>query len=184
MSSCTQPRSRGTVCLQSNRIKSPPAIDPNYLAMSNDIACTIRATRLAMHLMGTNAFRQMNATIHWPKFDQCKNFVHQNDAIADRYLECLIRVAAVTAHHPAGSCAIGSSKKSCIDSRMRVRGVKRLRVVDASTIPCKAQVMILHSVHAITSNFCFCSCFSSARQRCTARNRRCHCRTSCGNDSQ
>lgn len=66
--------------------------------------------------------------------------MHQKDAtnaISDQYLECLIRVAAVTAHHPAGSCSVGKSTKSCIDSRMRVRGVKRLRVVDASTIPCK-----------------------------------------------
>lgn len=135
---CTQPQSRGTIRLQSNHIKSPPIIDPNYYAKSTDIECTIRAIRLSIELMTTHAFRRINATIHWPKFDQCKNFVHEsNMTLSDRYLECLIRVAAVTAHHPAGSCAVGNSQKSCIDSHMKVRGVERLRVVDASTIPCK-----------------------------------------------
>lgn len=34
-----------------------------------------------------------------------------------------------------GSCAIGTATNSALDGRMRVRGVRRLRVVDASVIP-------------------------------------------------
>lgn len=100
-----------------------------------------------MDLMQTKPFQHMNAKIHWPKFDQCKNFIDGSNPNSDRYLECIIRVSAVTAHHPGGSCAVGKSTKSCIDSRMRVRGVRNLRVVDASTIPCKSLLSFHNASH-------------------------------------
>ena len=46
-----------------------------------------------------------------------------------------IRRTAITAHHPAGTCAMGSGPGSVVDPALRVRGVERLRVVDASVIP-------------------------------------------------
>lgn len=154
---CTQPQSRGSVRLQSNHIKNAPIIDPNYFAKQNDIKCTMQAIHLSMDLMETKPFRQMNATIHWPQFDQCKNFMEMNDVngVNDRYLECIIRVGAVTAHHPGGSCSVGKTNKSCIDSRMRVRGVKRLRVIDASTIPCES---LVYHFYAMFLSFHFFLC--------------------------
>lgn len=55
--------------------------------------------------------------------------------IKDLYLEYVIRCAALTAHHPGGSSAFGKSANSALDNQMRVRGVRRLRVIDASAIP-------------------------------------------------
>lgn len=139
LNTCYQPLSRGTVRLWSNRIHDQPEIDPHYLENQADVECLIRAIRLSITLMETDAFKQVNAKIHWPRFSQCKNFFSDNEEInvTDQYLECIIRVAAVTAHHPGGSCAIGKSPNSALDSRMRVRGVRKLRVVDASIIPSK-----------------------------------------------
>lgn len=128
--------SRGSVRLASNRVHDDPEIDPNYLEDQNDIDCMIRAIKLSMDLMATDAFKAVNAKIHWPQFSQCKNFLSEDGLnVSDRYLECIIRVGAVTAHHPGGSCAIGTSPNSALDGRMRVRGVRKLRVVDASIIP-------------------------------------------------
>lgn len=134
LNTCNQPKSRGSVQLYSSQIKEAPKINPNYLENASDVACMMRSIRLAMQLVGTQAFRKVNAVIHWPEFKQCSNFgpprskrVQPND----RYLECLIRVASVTAHHPGGSCAVGS----VLDAKMRVRGVKSIRVVDASMLP-------------------------------------------------
>lgn len=136
LNTCYQPLSRGTVRLTSNRIQNPPSINPNYLDSQADVDCIIRAIRSAMRLIATDSFKAVNAKIHWPQFDQCRNFLPKDDIdISDRYLECIIRVAALTAHHPGGSCAIGKSPNSALDNQMRVRGVRRLRVVDASAIP-------------------------------------------------
>lgn len=138
MNTCNQPKSRGRILLQSSSIRHQPHIDPNYLQSTDDIACMIRAIRLALELIETKPFRRVNATVQWPEFKECSNFgpakgkrIVQND----RYLECLIRVGGVTAHHPGGSCSIGNRKSSVLDGQFKVRGVRKLRVVDASVLP-------------------------------------------------
>lgn len=89
--------SRGSIRLTGNSIYDQLAIDPEYLKEHEDIKCMIRAMRLSMRLIATNSFRKVNAKIHWPKFDQCKKFAVSDDEILfGRYLECIIRIAAVT----------------------------------------------------------------------------------------
>jgi choline dehydrogenase-like flavoprotein len=46
-----------------------------------------------------------------------------------------MRKTALTAHHPCGTCAMGSGPDTVLDPKMRVRGVEQLRVVDASAMP-------------------------------------------------
>jgi choline dehydrogenase-like flavoprotein len=50
-------------------------------------------------------------------------------------MDAYIRRTAVTAHHPAATCPMGIAPQAVIDARMWVRGVERLRVVDASAMP-------------------------------------------------
>jgi choline dehydrogenase-like flavoprotein len=50
-------------------------------------------------------------------------------------IEAWIRRTVITAHHPAGTCAMGNGPGAVVDPELRVRGVERLRVVDASVIP-------------------------------------------------
>lgn len=141
LNTCYQPLSRGIVGLASNRIQDSPLIDPNYLESQADVDCIIRAIRMAMSLISTDSFKAVNAKIHWPKFlNFCRNFLPNDEIdVTDQYLECIIRVGALTAHHPGGSCAIGKSSNSALDNQMRVRGVRRLRVIDASAIPGECQ---------------------------------------------
>lgn len=141
LNTCYQPLSRGIVQLTSNSIKDKPEIDPNYLESPADVDCIIRAIRMAINLIATDTFKAVNAKIHWPQFSQCRNFLTNDEInVTDRYLECIIRVGALTAHHPGGSCAIGKTTNSALDNQMRVRGVHRLRVVDASAIPSKSSL--------------------------------------------
>jgi 4-pyridoxate dehydrogenase len=46
-----------------------------------------------------------------------------------------LRSTAITAHHPAGTCAMGTGENAVLDPQCRVRGVERLRVVDGSAMP-------------------------------------------------
>lgn len=140
LSSCDQPTSRGYLTLKSRHAMDLLRINPNYLATTDDIACTTRAIRLAVQLMSTKYFQRMNATIVWPAFKNCKNLGpfpedFETNQPSDRYLECVIRTSGTTAHHPGGSCSIGKSARSPLDARFRVRGVQGLRVVDASVLP-------------------------------------------------
>jgi choline dehydrogenase/4-pyridoxate dehydrogenase len=59
------------------------------------------------------------------------------DVTNDAELEAHTRKTAVTAHHPAGTCRMGSPNDptAVVDSELRVIGVDGLRVVDASIFP-------------------------------------------------
>lgn len=53
------------------------------------------------------------------------------DLAEDKYWSCVARLLTVPMHHLAGTCAMGS----VLDGRLRVVGIKGLRVVDASAFP-------------------------------------------------
>ena len=55
----------------------------------------------------------------------------QSDAELDAY----IRSAPATAHHPCGTCRMGSDEDAVVDGELRLRGVAALRVADASVMP-------------------------------------------------
>ena len=58
------------------------------------------------------------------------------EAIAsDEEMVAYARQAGNTIYHPVGTCAMGAGPDSVLDSELRVRGVERLRVVDASVMP-------------------------------------------------
>lgn len=54
---------------------------------------------------------------------------------ADQDIDAHIRATSATAHHPAGTCRMGSDNMSVVDPRLRVNGIEGLRVVDASVMP-------------------------------------------------
>jgi len=56
-------------------------------------------------------------------------------AATPEQIRAWIRRTAITAHHPAGTCAMGSDPSAVVDPQLRVRGVEGLRVADASVIP-------------------------------------------------
>jgi 4-pyridoxate dehydrogenase len=56
---------------------------------------------------------------------------------SDSDLDAHIRATGITAHHPAGTCKMGSDRDetAVVDAELRVRGIASLRVVDASVMP-------------------------------------------------
>lgn len=85
----------------------------------------IKATRIARELFSTKAFSPVNAGEDLPGAGV------QSDA---EILED-IRKRAETIYHPAGTCRMGADEESVVDPKLRVRGVKGLRVADASIMP-------------------------------------------------
>src|SRR5262249_56892188 len=54
----------------------------------------------------------------------------------DADIEAWIRTkATITAHHPCATCPMGSDRDAVLDPELRVRGIERLRVIDASAMP-------------------------------------------------
>ena len=53
----------------------------------------------------------------------------------DAEIDNWLRSTALTAHHPCGTCQMGTTVDTVLDPELRVRGVDRLRVADASAMP-------------------------------------------------
>jgi choline dehydrogenase len=122
-----QPRSVGSVSLRSADPGSPPLIDPGFLTdpAGLDLRLLTTGVRLARSVARAEPLVGFAAKERLPGDD-----VDDDDGIAAH-----IRATSQTLYHPVGTCRMGGDADSVVDPELRVRGVERLRVVDASVIP-------------------------------------------------
>lgn len=118
-----RPKSRGTVRLGSSEPADAPIIDPNYLDDADDLAGLVRGVRKAEEILNQPSLARFGGRPLYP--------VGESDA----EIETSIRRSADTIYHPVGTCRMGADEASVVDLALRVRGVKGLRVVDASIMP-------------------------------------------------
>jgi len=122
-----RPKSAGSVRLASNRPEDKPVIDPNFFADPYDMRTLIAGFREARRIFAQPALAAMTGAEIEPGADV------QTDA----QIEAALRKIVNTAYHPTGTCKMGpdSDPMAVVDTRLRVRGVSGLRVVDASVMP-------------------------------------------------
>jgi choline dehydrogenase-like flavoprotein len=117
------PDSRGEILLHSADPTAPPRIVYKFFTAPNDLPTLRegfkRARELAFHA-ALNPFR--GAEIG-------PSLAVKSDAEIDAWLKKVV----ITAHHPAGTCAMGTG--GVLEPDLKVRGVERLRVCDASAMP-------------------------------------------------
>lgn len=58
-----------------------------------------------------------------------------DDALSDEAIIAHILTHAKTVYHPSGTCRMGADSKAAVDPQLRVHGVPRLRICDASIMP-------------------------------------------------
>ena len=121
-----RPESRGTVSLQSPDPDTPPLIDPRYLAAEADRVCMRAGTRLARQIGEASPLVDRKAGEITPV---------AADLSSDDAIDAWVRQGANTIFHPVGTCRMGSDAASVVDGELRVRGVKGLRIADASVMP-------------------------------------------------
>jgi choline dehydrogenase len=120
-----QPRSRGTVSLRSGDAADLPVVDPHYLDDDADLDVLVRGIEISRDLAHTRAFDGLRGRELAPGED-----------VTDRAgLARYVRANASTVWHPVGTCRMGSDRDAVVDARLRVHGVERLRVADASVMP-------------------------------------------------
>ncbi|KAK2581570.1 hypothetical protein KPH14_002079 [Odynerus spinipes] len=127
-----KPKSRGRITLRSTDPFELPRYEPNYYDHADDVKTMIRGIRKAIEVTSTSAFKRYNATLVPLVFPQCQHTVYMTDS----YWECVMRHISSTVGHFAGSCKMSPRDKAgVVDHRLRVYGIKSLRIVDNSIMP-------------------------------------------------
>lgn len=134
------PYSRGSVKAKSSNIFDSPDANPEFLSNPLDIAILTEGVKFARKLSAAPSIKSMNPF----------EIVPGANVTSDSDIEQFIRSSASTLFHPAGSCKLGSrSDGGVVDEKLRVYGIKGLRIVDASVIPLLPATHTMTTVYAV-----------------------------------
>jgi choline dehydrogenase len=124
--------SRGRIRLRSSDPRHKPDIDPAYLSDMGDLDPLLRAIEMVREFAAARPMSKICTSELAPG----------EDVRTEGDLVEWIRREITTIYHPVGTCAMGGDSRlaaskltSVVDTELRVRGIERLRVVDASVMP-------------------------------------------------
>jgi choline dehydrogenase len=120
-----RPYSAGSVHIKSRNIAEPPVIIANYLADERDRRTSIAALRLSRSIAEQPALKRLIVREVRPGPE-----AQSDEALLDH----IARLGA-TSYHPIGTCKMGNDAMAVVDNELHVRGIKGLRVADASIMP-------------------------------------------------
>lgn len=119
-----RPHSRGSLRLNPDDPDGRPLIDLGLLEDARDVALLTKGVALAREILRQEPFAPHGLTEILPRPD-----------MPDAELEAYVRAQSRTVYHPVGTCAMGTGPQAVTDHRLRVQGLRGLRVVDASIMP-------------------------------------------------
>lgn len=145
------PFSTGTVHIQPPSPTNPDhpslAINPQYFSPTPqgefDLTLALYAHRFARRLANTPPLSSIIRSQVWPP---------PSETTTDDAIKAWLRRVATTDWHPVGTCAMGGGRgmeTGVVDERLRVYGVRGLRVVDASIMPVQISAHLQATVYAI-----------------------------------
>jgi choline dehydrogenase len=120
-----RPNTTGTVTLRSANPADKAVCDPRFLTNPEDTAAMISGIRQIRQIMATDPIRSRVVAEEVPGPQ-----VQTDGAIHD-----FMVATGNSAHHQGGTCKMGNDAMAVVDERLRLRGIDRLRVVDASVMP-------------------------------------------------
>jgi choline dehydrogenase-like flavoprotein len=120
-----RPDSRGHVHIHSADPSQAPSIHPNFLSTDSDRRVALEAVKLTRRIVAQQALAKY----------QPVEFRPGPSITSDADLERSIGEISTTIFHPVGTAAMGQGPQAVVDHELRVHGVERLRVMDASVMP-------------------------------------------------
>jgi len=120
-----RPRSRGWLRIKSADPAAYPEIKLNYLAEEEDRKVAVDAMRFTRRIMAAPALQRYQPEEYKPG-SSVENELEMQRAAGQ---------LGTTIFHPVGTCKMGSDAMAVVDADLKVHGIQKLRVVDASIFP-------------------------------------------------
>jgi choline dehydrogenase-like flavoprotein len=122
-----RPDSRGSIHATSRDPDAAPEIQPNYLSAESDRITAVESIRLVRRIVDQPALKRFSP----------EEFAPGAHLQSDADLAKAAGDVGTTIFHPVGTARMGTASDAAavVDERLRVRGVSRLRVIDASVMP-------------------------------------------------
>lgn len=127
------PKSEGKIKLRSTDPNDKPKIYPNYLNHTDDIETLVRGIKFQADYVNTEEFKKHEGTLLQLPLLDCKDLEYQSD----EYWRCYATYMSTSMYNPTSTAKMGpkNDKSSVVDSRLKVKGIQGLRVIDASVMP-------------------------------------------------
>ncbi|WNK00592.1 GMC family oxidoreductase N-terminal domain-containing protein [Thalassospiraceae bacterium LMO-JJ14] len=120
-----RPESRGSIHIKSADPMAKPAINLNYLTAQADRKVAADSIRMTRKIIAQPALQKFSP----------EEFKPGPDYMEDEALASAAGDIGTTIFHPVGTCKMGNDNMAVVDERLQVRGVRGLRVIDASVMP-------------------------------------------------
>ncbi|KAG5667861.1 hypothetical protein PVAND_015830 [Polypedilum vanderplanki] len=129
-------KSVGFLEITSKNIFDNPKLTSNFLKEPEDMKMFIEGIRFVEKLIETPPYKAVDAKLYKKPITGCE----MHEFGSESYWECAVRTFTVSLHHQLGTCKMGSEndKNSVVNSRLKVIGMKKLRIVDTSVVPAAA----------------------------------------------
>ena len=100
-------------------------IDPNFLSDLRDLKSLIKGAKFTHNILNTPPLKKY----------KLKEIYGVHDNLSDLEWEKHIRDRADTIYHPVGTCKMGNDELAVVDNKLKIKGLKNIRVSDASIMP-------------------------------------------------
>jgi choline dehydrogenase len=118
------PKSRGHIALRSARASDRPIVHANFLSHPDDVKALAVGIEMARDIGNAAPLRRLS-----------KREVAPARKLAGKEMTDFIRNGATTYFHESGTCRMGKDARAVVDSRLRVNGLRKLRIADSSIMP-------------------------------------------------
>ncbi|BFF88741.1 glucose dehydrogenase [Drosophila madeirensis] len=128
-----RPKSRGRISLRSRNPFHWPRMEPNFMEHPDDIQAMIEGIEMILQLARSKPLVKLGTHFHDRPFPGCEHLTFASES----YWRCCLRRYGSSLQHQSGTCKMGPSTDSSavVDAALRVHGIQKLRVVDASVMP-------------------------------------------------
>ena len=120
-----RPESRGSIHIKSGDPYEAPSIIQNFLTEELDQQTLLYGIQIARKIMNTSTMQAFNDGELTPG----------NECQTDNEIIDFAAKTGATLYHPVGTCKMGNDLNAVVDERLRVHGIRRLRIVDGSVMP-------------------------------------------------